>query len=799
MNTLWQDLKYAIRMLRTRPGFTSAAVISLAVGIGACAAIFSVVDSVLLRSLPYPEPDRIVQLREVNAKGTLIPVAEPNFIDARARNNSLDSLAQLSGALVTVTGGSQPVRTRAYWVSADFFRVLGVQPFMGRVFLPEESKPGGDQVAVVSYGFWQRLMSGKTDLTGAALNVSEQVVTVVGVMPPGFAYPEGAEVWIPRETLPPQTSRTAHNWSVIGRLRSGAQLEQARADLSAIGKQLKEDYGKDVDAIDMALIPLQEYQVRNVRTGLLILLGAVGFLLLIACANVANLLLAQATARQKELAVRAALGATRLRLARQFITESLALALIAAAAGVLLSFWGVDLLVALNQNNLPRASEIGVNWRALIFTLMLSLLVAVALGLVPALRSAGKDLQSTLNESGRGQSANAFSHRLRSLLVVSQVALTLVLLIGAGLLARSFIQLLRVDPGFHPESAVAMDISLASAKNDQQNQQLARFNQQLLERLSQLPGVTAAGGINSLPMTGGGSNGTFLIDNNPANTGYAEYRGASQGYFAAMGIPLLRGRLFEQSDHADSLHVALISQSLAQKYWPDEDPIGKRIQFGNMDGDLRLLNIVGIVGDVRERGLDTDVRPTVYAYSFQRPQPSNYSIVVRANTDPAALIASMRGELESLSRDVPASFRTIEQIFSSSLNDRRFSLVLFSVFAGVALLLAITGIYGVMSYVVQQRTREIGIRMALGAKPKDVLKLVIKQGMKLAAGGVAIGAGASLALTRLIESLLFGVSATDPITFVGIAALLSAVALAACYIPARRATRVDPMVALRYE
>lgn len=799
METLIQDLRYAARMLRTRPGFTAAAVISLALGIGACAAIFSVVDSVLLRSLPYPEADRIIQLREVSEKGTYMPVAEPNFTDARAQNNSLDGLAQLSGRLVTVRGGSQPVRTHAYWVSGDFFRVLKVEPFAGRTFLPEERTPGGAQVAVVSYGFWQRLMGGKTDLAGATLQVDDQLVTVVGVMPQGFTYPESTEVWIPRETLPAQTSRTAHNWSVIGRLRSGIELEQARADLSAIGRKFKQDYGKDVDAVDLALIPLQEYQVRNVRGGLWILFGAVGFLLLIACANVANLLLAQATARRKELAVRAALGATRFRLARQFVTESMTLALIAAAVGVLLSVWGVDVLVALNKGNLPRADEIGVNGRALIFTLGLSMLVAVVLGLVPALRSSGKDLQSTLKESERGQSSNSVSHRLRGLLVISQVALTLILLIGAGLLSRSFMQLLQIDPGFRPESAVAMDISPASPKNDQEEQQLVRFHQQLLEGLSRLPGVTAAGGTSRLPMTGGGSNGTFLIDNNRANTGYAEYRKASAGYFAAMGIPLLRGRLFEQNDTADSPHVAVISQSLAEKYWPNEDALGKRIQFGNMDGDLRLLNVVGIVGDVRDYGLESNVRPAIYAYSFQRPQPSNYSIVVRANIDPSALIQAMRSELESLNRDVPANFRTVEQIFSSSLDDRRFSLILFSVFASVALLLAVTGIYGVMSYVVTQRTHEIGIRMALGAQTSDVMKMVLKQGMKLTAIGVGIGMAASVALTRLIESLLFGVSAIDPITFAGVAVILTGVTLAACYIPARRATKVDPMIALRYE
>jgi putative ABC transport system permease protein len=794
-----RDLKYAIRMLKSRVGFTAAAVISLSLGIGACTAIFSVVDGVLLRSLPYPEADRIVQLREVSDKGAQMRVTEPNYLDVRARSHTLETLAQYAGSLTKVTGGSEPVRVRADGVSGDFFRVLGVQPAVGRAFLPEESQAGGHAVAVVSYGFWQGLLAGTTDLTNTTLNVYDQSFTVVGVMPRGFGFPEDTEVWIPREVFPfPMTSRTAHNWSVIGRVRSGVSLEQASADLSAVGKQLKAQYGTQTNAEDFALIPLQEFLVGKVRSQLMILLGAVGFLLLIACANVANLMLAQVTARQKELAIRAALGATRLRLARQFIAESLLLASIAGALGVVLSSWGVDLLVGLDQKALPRANEIGVDVRALVFTLGLSFLIAVVLGLVPAFRSSGPDLVTNLKEAGRGHSAGAASTRLRSALVVSQVALTLMLLIGAGLLGKSFLRLLRTDPGFRIESAVAMDLSVPSAEDEKQDRQLARFNQQLLERLSQLPGVIAVGGVSSLPMSDDGGNGTFLIDNNPANTGYAEYRVASPGYFSAIGIPLLRGRLFEPSDTAESLHVAVISQSLARKVWPDEDAIGKRIQFGNMDGDKRLLNVVGIVGDVHEK-LDSDVLPTVYADSFQRPQRSSVSIIARANTGTAALITAMRSELRALNPGLPANFRTLEQVFSSSLDDRRFNLILFAAFAAVALILAITGIYGVMSYSVTQRTNEIGIRIALGAQAGDVLNLVVGQGMFVAVIGLGIGLGGAFALTRLMSSLLFGVSATDLTIFAGVSALLACVVLLACYVPARRATKVDPMVALRCE
>ncbi|HSO75452.1 MAG TPA: FtsX-like permease family protein, partial [Blastocatellia bacterium] len=506
-----------------------------------------------------------------------------------------------------------------------------------------------------------------------------------------------------------------------------------------------------------------------------------------------------ATARSKEFAVRMAIGASRLRLVRQMTVENLLLVLIAAALGTVLAFWGVGLLLSLNPASLPRSGEVRVDGTALSFTLLLSFMIAVGLALVPAIRFSKLDLQTSLKESARGSSAHAASNRLRSAFVVLQMALTLVLLIGAGLLGKSFLKLLEVDPGFRPQNVVAMELSLPSAEDADQNRRLALFHEQLLDRVGQIPGVVAAGGINSLPMTGSGSNGTFLINNDRARTGYAEYRRASQDYFAAMGIPLLRGRLFQREDGPDSPHVAVISKSLADKVWPDEDPIGQRIQFGNMDGDLRLLNIVGIVGDVREYGLDADVRPSVYAYSLQRPQSSYLSIVARSQADSGALVSAMRGAVQSMDNQIPINFRTLEQIFASSLDNRRFSLVIFGVFAAVALLLAAMGIYGVMSYTVSQRTQEIGIRIALGASARNVLSLTMGQGLKLTMIGVAIGGIGAVALTRLLESLLFAVSATDPLTFAGIALLLTGVALVACYLPARRATKVDPMVALRYE
>jgi putative ABC transport system permease protein len=827
MDTLWHDLRYGARMLWKKPGFTAAAILSLALGIGAATAIFSFVDAVLLRQLPYPQPERLVQLREISERGGQMAVAEPNFGDVRDRVRSFEAVAQYSAYTTTITGASEPVRARVGMVSGAFFRVLGVPPQAGRAFAPEETRPGGHPVAVVSQGFWQRLLSGSPNFHDRRLNIDSQNYIVIGVMPPGFDFPNHTEVWIARELFPLNTSRTAHNWSVIARLGAGVTLEQARAEVSTLGRQLKQEYGQDIDAVDFALIPQHEYLVRNVKSGLWLIGGAVALLLLIACANVANLLLAQVTARQKELSVRQALGASRARLTRQFVTECMLLTLGGAALGIVLSLWGVDLLTKLVGDSLPRADTISVNLRALAFTLGLALLTGIVLGLAPAWRSGSKDLQADLK--GMRDTADAATQRLQSLFAVLQVALTMVLLISAGLLLRSFDRLLQNDPGFRPDSAVVMNLAVPDYETDpaqlqkllqiyarigkgeqvsdrelvrfEENpheQRMRLFYQQLLERLQNLPGVTAAGGITNLPLTGSGPDGTFLIDNDPTKKGYASYRRATPGYFAALGLPLLRGRWFDATDQPGAQHVALVSQSLARKYWPDDDPLGKRIQFGNMDGDLRLLQVVGVVGDVREQ-LDEEAQPTVYANSFQRPQPSAFAVVVRGQAEPGALTAAMRRTLQAVSPEIPATYRTLAQVFSSSLDSRRFNLVLFGIFAVVALALAVMGIYSVLAYRVAQHTREIGIRMALGAQRRDVLQLIVVNGLSLAGIGVAIGLAGALAARKFIASLLYGISATDPLTLAGLALLLLLVALLACWIPARRATRVDPMVALRYE
>jgi putative ABC transport system permease protein len=828
METILKDIRFGVRSLLKRRGFTSIAVLTLALGIGACTAIFSVVDGVLLRSLPYPNAERIVQLRELSAAGGQMQFAEPNFLDVRARSRTLEAVAQYSGGTKTVIGGSEPVRAAVFRVSGDFFRVLGTQPFIGRTFTADESKPGGAPVVVISYDFWRRVLGEKSDLTGTTLRISDKSFTVVGVMAPGFDFPQKAEAWIPRETGVPEISRSAHNWHVVARVLPAIKIEQARAEVSAIGKQLKQEHGEDMNAVDFALIPQLEDMVGNVRGVLIMVLVAVGFLLAVACANVVNLVLAQVTTRQREFAVRSALGATRLRLARQFITENLLVTLAAGALGVLVSFWGVDLLIGLNQQSLPRVNEIGVNVRAIAFTLGLCLLVAIVLGLVPLLRFSSKDLEASLRETGRGQPGHT-GQRMRSLLVVAQMALTVILLVAAGLLGKSFYRLLQVDPGFRTESAVAIEISLPSTVLDkkryqdfmqayqrlkehgiapdttvqlgaeEEGQRQRLFQEQLLNRLGQLPGVSAVGTISLLPLRGDGPDGTFFINNNPATSGSADFRLASAGYFAAMGIPLLRGRTFDRSDLPNSPHAALISESMAEKYWPNENPIGQAIQFGNMDGDLRLLHIVGVVGDVHDRGVDAATSPTVYANSLQRPAPSGMSVVVRGRVALAELVPQMRQVVRSLDSQMPVNFKTLNQVFSSSLDQRRFSLVIFGVFGCVALLLAAMGIYGITNYAVTQRTQEIGIRMALGARMSDVLKLVLGNGMSLALIGAVLGVAGAFATTRVLSSLLFGVAPTDLVTFTAVVVVLVVVAFVACYIPARRATKVDPLVALRYE
>jgi putative ABC transport system permease protein len=806
------DIRYGLRQLAHHPTFTLVAVLTLALGIGASTAIFSVLDAVLLRPLPYPAQERLVEANELNEAGRGMPFAQPNFDDLRARSRSFEALASYAAGPDAVAGGSEPIRTNVCAASPDFFRVLGVSPVIGRVFSSETN-----EVAVVSYGFWNRMLESRTNLEGTVLRFANRSFTVIGVLPPETGFPASADVWYPRGILPPYESRTAHNFSVIARLREGVSFQQAKTEVASIGRALKLEQGSQTDAASFGLLSFRERFVRDIRSVLFVLCGAVGLLLAIACSNVANLLLVRATARRKEVALRAALGASRGRLARQFIVEALLLTLTGGALGALFASWSVHLIVSLYHGNLPRIGEIDVNTSALLFAFSISLLVAVVLGFVPVFHASRRQLQFDLQDAGRGSSG---SHtRARNLLVIAQVALTLMLLAGAGLLGRSFQRLLAVDPGFRAENVVAMTTLMPQPEGPAAMRSLAEFYRRLLERVGALPGVTNAGGTSALPMSGNGANGTFMEAHGgkPAETTPelirqfealspsertrdADYRAASAGYFAAMNIPLIRGRLFEENDGPDAPHVALVSQSLARRYWPNENAIGKQIQFGNMDGDLHLLNVVGIVGDVLDNGLDREARPTVYTNYFQRPAAtSEFSIVVRGRGDVAGLTAAMRREAHALNPEVPAKFETIEEIVAASFDNRRFSMVMLGVFAGAALLLAMVGLYGIMAFVASQRTTEIGIRMALGAQRGDVLRMILRQSFTIVLFGLGAGLVGAFCATRLLGNLLYGVNANDTTTYGAVILLMSCAALVASYIPARRATGVDPAIALRAE
>jgi predicted permease len=718
-------------------------------------------------------------------------------------------------------------------VSHDFFPLMGVGPVLGRGFAPEEQRFGAAPVALVSYGYWKQYMGGTTDLSKIKLTIENKSCSVVGVLPPGFRFPSDSDIWIPRELWETLSSRGAHNWLVVARLGEGVPLAQARAELSGIAQRLKQQYGQDTMMVDVAVSPLRNALTSDVRPALLVLLGAVGFLLLVACANVVNLLLAQAAARERELAIRSALGAGRKRLVRQFLTEALLLSVTGGALGILAALWGVDALVAMAPPNLPRLQDVAVNLPVLSFTFALSVAVAAALSIFTALRAtAGESrgpqnrrsaLLGALVERGQGQSGRLRGQRLGRTIVAAQIAITLILLAGAGLLGRSLLRVLAIDPGFRIEHILTIDLALPNPElampwqqKDAGKLRRVAFLSELFSRLRAVPGVREVGGANGLPLTGGLADGTYILMNprekptrmedleqlwhDSTRTGDADYCVVSEGYFPALGIPLRRGRLFDDRDTMDAPHVALISESLAREKWPNLDPLGRTIEFGNMDGDLRLLTVVGVVGDVREDSLEARPRPTIYVNYRQRPQTTySFAVVIRTEAEPAVVFAAAREIVRGLDPNVPPSFNTFTEVFSASLKARRFNLTLVGVFAATALLLAVAGIYGVMAYSVARRTHEIGVRMALGAGAPAVLRLVLSQGMLTTGIGVVIGIAGALALTRAMESLLFGVSATDPATLAGVALLLGSAALLACYVPARRAAKVDPMEALRYE
>lgn len=823
---MFQDLRYGMRMLLKKPGFTLIAVVTLALGIGANAAIFSVVNSVLLRPLPYAEPDRLVFISD-SAPGFGIPkfgLMEAEFLRLREEVRSLERVALYTSTTLTLTGAGEPERVSSGTASGDFFAVLGVPLPLGRTFKLEEEPKGGSSVVILSHGFWQRKFAANPAALGQSLTLDGRSYTIVGVLPQGFKSPpelqseRAVELWVPPgyELASPCCS---HGLNVIGRLRAGQTLEQAQAETSAIIAGVIRDYPEAYpkDGSSQTLInPLAQEIVGDLRRGLWVLLAAVGFVLLIACANVANLLLARSEARQKEIAIRTALGAGPARIIRQLLVESMLLAIIGGGLGLLLAAWGVGLLPTLGSENIARLREIALDARVLGFTMGMTLLTGVVFGLAPAFQATKFDLHTALKEGGRPSRPSASTRgrgRLRSVLVVAEVALSLVLLVGAGLLIRSFWRLQQVDTGFRADQLLTMRL-YPPASTYPNDQRVATLYENLLQRVRSLPGVKDAAVAGGVPI--GDRNGATLMQTegqpfelNPLNT--AEWRVVSPDYFRTLGVRLLRGRFLEDHDQDQATAVAVINETLAHAHWPNEDPLGRRIRLLNKAPERAttvFLTVVGVVADVKNGGLTEPARQEVYVPLRQRAAAiasmglgqQQMSLAVRTSVEPMNLVNAIRQEVWALDRNIPVTgLRTMEQILESITVQPRFNTILLGIFAAVSLLLAAVGIYGVLSYSVTQRTHEIGIRMALGASSRDVLKLVVKQGMRLALLGVALGLVASFGLTRLLSNLLFGVGATDPLTFAGIALLLMSVALLACYIPARRATKVDPLAALRHE
>ena len=813
---MFSDVRYGLRQLAKTPGFTGVAILTLALGIGATTAIFSVVYGVLLRPLPYPDPDRIVAIFEITSKGRPSRLADPNFNDFRDQNRSFQAIAKYTDQVVSVSGGSQPTRTRVSPVSAEFFSVFGVQPILGRPFTASDTRKGAGPTALVSYGYWRQL-GAPQDLSQCHLKIDGAVFSVIGVLPPGFGFPADADLWLPADLDGENPHRTSHNYSAVARLRDGVPLEMADRDISAIARRIHDTSSEQGDYLlsDGRVVALQESITGKARSALLVLLGAVGFLLLVACANVANLMLAQASARERELAIRSALGASRRRVIRQFLTEASLLALAGGTLGVLGALGGVAGLVALAPDNLPRLDSVSVNVPVLLFASALSTAVAAALGAFTALRTTSRELRGGLVEGARGQAGSQGAQRVGRMIVATQIAITLILLVGAGLFGRSLMKVLDVNPGFRVDKIVTMDVALPWVPEPTAKAAQGIFFSNLIDRLQGIPGVRRVGATSGLPLAEGGlPDGMFLLMTQQEvprtldglgalfqqkeRIGNADFCRATDGYFQALGIPLARGRLFDAHDGTNAPHVAVISESLARDRWPGQDPIGRTIQFGNMDGDLRLLTIVGIVGDVHEYGLDAPPRPTVYVNLLQRP-PAAITVTMLRDADSASVTTAARAILAELDPEMPTRFRTFSQVYSAALGSRRFNVVLVGFFGLTALLLATAGVFGVMAYSVSRRTRELGVRIALGARAGDALKMVLGQGIRTVLIGVAVGIGGSLLLTRTVESLLFGVTATDPLTFGGVTLLLVGSAMLACYIPARWATKVDPIVALRHE
>jgi predicted permease len=793
----------AVRAVIGRPGYGALVVLSLGLGFAAAIAILSAADIVLLCPLPYPAAERLVALREIDGHGGTMRLAEPNLRDLETGLHGIDALAQYAGGTDLVTAGNRSFRGDVQAVSTNLFEVLGVVPAIGRGF---DRDPGADpHVAVVSDAFWRDVLGSERDLSRLRIDAYGFQLQVIGVMPPAFGFPEHTSVWLPRALLPVERSRSAHNWNAIARTRTGADLTQMRADALALGARLHAQFGRDIDATGFALTPMHALLVAPVRGPLLLLAAGALFLLTIATVNGANLTLARALGRRKEWAVRRALGASRGRLALQTTLESALLTALAFALGLLLAGLCLDALAQFAGSHLPRSEELGLDARVVGAMALLAALIALGLGLLPHLgvTALAPDLQS----QGRGTTLGRRGVRTRAALLVGQTALTVLLLVAVGLLGRSFLHLLDVDPGFRTDSAITLDLSLPAPADAAAAGLVAERYEDLMRRLAALPGVTAVGGVTALPLTDSGWNGGFWdgaavptlegLAHPPPTLGYAEFRVASAGYLDAIGIPLLRGRAFDDRDRPDAPHVALVSAELARSVWKDGDPIGRTLQYGNMDGDMRVLTVVGVVGDVRDAGLDQAVRGTVYVDLAQRPRAAgNFSVVIRGKLAPAALLESARAEMARSAPELPAAYRTLADVYQSSLALRRFSLDLLAAFAALALALALSGIYGLMAYAVSERRAEFSLRMALGGSRAQVGRLVLAQGLRLTLLGLVLGAFAAAAATRALQSLLFGVGNGDPLTYGAVATVLVAMSLAACAVPAWRAARCDPRASL---
>jgi putative ABC transport system permease protein len=822
--TIWQDVRFGARMLWKRPGFTAVAVLTLALGIGANTAIFSVVNGVLLRPLPYRTADRLVFLSEWSQQVPNMSVSYPNFLDWQAQAQSFDALAAFRSNGFVLTGAGEPERLTAREVTQQFFPALGVAPALGRDFLPEEDRAGGSKTVLLSHGLWQRRFGGDPGVLGRGLMLNNESYTVVGVLPQTFEWQAPVDIFVPLG-LRAERMQARDNHPgiyVVGLLKEGVSIEQARADMRAVTERLGRDYPATNSGIGFTLDTLQGSATQNIRSSLLLLMAAVGFVLLIACANVANLLLARSASRAREIAIRSALGAGRWRVARQLLTESLLLAVAGGALGLLFATWGVEALSSAVSNSVPAVvlQNVRLDARVLTFTLGAALLTGLLFGLVPALHFSKSNLSETLKEGGRSGSEGGSRQRVRSAFVVAEVALSLLLLVGAGLLVKSFLNLRQADLGFDPERVLTMRVALPEARY-RENAQIENFYRALLQRVEALPGVESAGVTLGLPMNGGIESGVTAEGHEVKDikdVTIAVNLAVSPGYFKAMKIPLVEGRYFAESDREGAPRVAVIDDMMAERFFPNESPVGKRIRLGGVPAPGQppppWMEIVGVVRHVRHYGPNEVARVELYRPYFQlaipvdsplaQGQPVNFarsvSLAVRSTADPASLTNSVREAVRGIDPDQPVSFvQTMDDIVTNSVSSQKFATWLLGLFAASALLLAALGIYGVMAYAVAQRTHEIGVRMALGARGRDVSRMVIRQGMKLALAGVGVGLLASLALTRLMSGLLFGVSATDPATFAAIALLLTLIALAACYIPARRATKVDPLVAIRYE